>query len=77
MKKMKLEIDALSVQSFSTTGRDGGKRGTVDAHSGTGAGSNGTLCQDITCAYGCFETVDERCEEPTRAPTKLCCHVTE
>lgn len=62
MRKIRLNLDALTVSTFVTTDEGGEGRGTVQANSGTTANSNATGCPDITCAYDCWggrET--ERC----------------
>lgn len=52
-KKVKLDLDELDVQSFSTSGSMGDKAGTVRAN-GTTEASDGSMCLDITCFYGCW-----------------------
>ena len=47
MQRKKLDLDALSVDSFATAGEDGG-RGTVRAHVDEYAAAKGCTCQG-TC----------------------------
>lgn len=57
MRKMKLEPDALQVETFRTAAGEGAERGTVHGHFysqvGTCDGRVGTCQLGGTCAYGC------------------------
>jgi hypothetical protein len=46
MRKLTLDVDALAVESFPTSGREADARGTVDAHEATAirCGSGGASC---------------------------------
>jgi len=59
MKKVKLDLNELDVQSFPTTRLAKGEKGTVHANDGTTEASNGSACLDITCFYGCWEQPSE------------------
>jgi hypothetical protein len=48
MKKLKLTIECLQVESFEATEAREGSGGTV-----RGFDSNGTLCDILTCGGGC------------------------
>jgi hypothetical protein len=66
MRKVKLEIDALAVESFDT-GRDAAKReGTVHAHVATDP-----TCQNQTCRFAetCYDSCDGVCGTYYCAPT--------
>jgi hypothetical protein len=68
MKKIALDLNALRVDSFATTARDSGRRGTVHA---AGASEEPTQCLGPTCgtceptfAYSCYGTcVGDTCED--------------
>jgi hypothetical protein len=69
MRKLKLEIDALSVQSFATTAPDAPRRGTVRAAEGTVVTACGTCvgetCEGPTCFTSCgFGPPDCVCPPP-------------
>ena len=54
MRKMKLDIDTLAVESFSLVAGDTDGRGTIEANQGT------TLCtRFLSCAGG--DTCDQSC----------------
>lgn len=59
MRKVRLIVEELEVDSFHT-GRGGeGERGTVKANGDTyttctTANSDATACNDVTCIYGCW-----------------------
>lgn len=60
MKKVKLDLDELRLESFDTVGRKQEGRGTVEGHDNTLAGS----CSPCTIAYtclGCGDTVEHTC----------------
>jgi hypothetical protein len=48
MRKIKLNVEALAVESFATD-EAAAERGTVDAHSGPAGCSAQTLCAIATC----------------------------
>jgi hypothetical protein len=74
-KKVKLDLDRLEVESFSTDGDGAGRRGTVRGNSGTTAASDGSNCMDITCFYGCWNdpTADASCTCGGTATAYPCC----
>lgn len=51
MKKLRLDVEELRVESFESEAREPGS-GTVRGYSG-GACSYDTLCDVLTCAGGC------------------------
>jgi len=73
--KVKLDLDSLEVQSFSTADDDSGHRGTVHANEGTTEASNGSACQDLTCYYGCWygQTEGGTCTCDPGATLMPCC----
>lgn len=76
MKKIRLDVDMLSVETFSTTGA-AGARGTVNAHDsqygecysvdcpGTGTGESEcscpSICPDTCYMYSCGRTMCDSC----------------
>jgi len=52
MKKMKLDVDALNVESFRPTERQPGLRGTVRGNEPTVIGTC-PCTYDITCGFTC------------------------
>lgn len=70
MKKLKLHMDALKVESFPTSGRTE-QRGTVHAHSHT-------ECVEATCPHTCTNTLWITCSCISEAFTHCTnCHETE
>jgi len=51
MNKIRLNLDALAVETFATTKDRGAKRGTVRGHDST-AGTNDWTCWDCTSHSG-------------------------
>jgi len=78
-KKVKLNLEKLEVQSFSTTDEKGKARGTVHANDGTTEASNGSACLDITCFYGCWDnpTAGGSCTCDAGATQYPCCELME
>jgi hypothetical protein len=74
MGKLKLELDALAVESFETT-RAGESEGTVFANQG-GGGITGVSCFQVSCHISCFasciHTCGQTCQRLSCGPT---CHV--
>ncbi|HEU4559236.1 MAG TPA: hypothetical protein VFS20_15370 [Longimicrobium sp.] len=60
MQKIKLSVENLSVQSFTTTSATDDARGTVAAHErtvhGPNCGSAYDACQTGLCTFDCPET---------------------
>jgi hypothetical protein len=52
MRKLKLDVEQLTVESFAADAPARGA-GTVDGHSNPFGGSDDTLCDILTCAGGC------------------------
>ena len=86
MGKLRLDIDALAVDGFSTTGWISQPRGTVRAHTGAlcvegdqswdgACGGNGDTCScsPNTCFDTCFETCDNTCNCPYTDPRWWSC----
>jgi hypothetical protein len=70
MKKLKLELDDLRVDTF-TPGREDSARGTVDGHYGTTHTENAWTC--ISCKW-CEETVNNfTCEFTGPGAEMTCC----
>jgi predicted metal-binding protein len=65
MKKLRLSVEALAVDSFATLNRDGGREGTVYAHFATRGSPN-------TCNVGCCNTCVDCPPAPTVAATCAC-----
>ena len=53
MRKIRLNIDELAVDSFDTAGQEGEKGGTVRAHASLYLPCNSDGSQCATCLYGC------------------------
>ena len=72
MKKLALNVEALSVESFDT-GADAPRRGTVDAYVTTG---NQIICEctyDVgSCDYTCPDTCANSCGGGCGGGTALC-----
>ncbi|HEX5871680.1 MAG TPA: pinensin family lanthipeptide [Longimicrobium sp.] len=60
MRKLKLDLDHLAVESFETNAADGAQRGTVRGFNPTCENS----CLD-TCYYTCGGSCAGTCTEPT------------
>jgi hypothetical protein len=52
MRKLKLDLDQLTVDSFDTDADDGAQRGTVEAHS-LRCVSPFETCEALSCNYTC------------------------
>lgn len=52
MKKLKLQIESLQVQSFDTTSADQGERGTVRAHGDSEDFGCTWICITLSCLCG-------------------------
>lgn len=67
MKKLKLQLDSLAVQSFATDADLPEGTGTVAAHDATEAGS----CRGATCNQSCDPGLNTNCvcEPDTISPT--------
>jgi hypothetical protein len=72
MRKLKLELDELAVQSFETAG-EAEERGTVQARGGVtvlGDTDCGAWCSRVdTCGFTCYTCWDPSCEGATGCPT--------
>ncbi len=62
MKKVRLELDRLRVESFTTEAASLSRAGTVHAHSGTLVPRCGTVVAVESCAAGC--THGDICSNP-------------
>jgi hypothetical protein len=61
MRKLKLRMDDLRVDSFDTA-RAPGAAGTVRGHDGTAEGGGSrTVCEVATCETNCFNTCYDGC----------------
>ncbi|HEU4451859.1 MAG TPA: hypothetical protein VFR81_02330 [Longimicrobium sp.] len=63
--KLRLSVEALAVDSFATSNREGGRQGTVHAHFATRWSPN-------TCNVGCCNTCVDCPPAPTVAATCAC-----
>jgi hypothetical protein len=64
MRKLRLDLDHLEVESFEATPRDGEERGTVQGHaepytptcpSSSPTWGDNYTCDEATCHYSCYE----------------------
>ena len=62
MKKIRLELDRLRVESFATDAAQLPRAGTVHAHSGSNVPCCGTVAGLESCAAGC--THGDICSNP-------------
>lgn len=60
MKKLKLDLDEINVETFTVTGSDRDDAGTVKAHSGGGYG-----CTDAYCTWYCNQSAEIACPTAT------------
>lgn len=84
MSKMKLELDALTVQTFATAARVETYEGTVDGHAAppktNGCGSEIDACpSSLGCTYQC-DTVDfcssfRACNTLDECPSSVRCEI--
>lgn len=51
MRKLKLDLEELAVDSFDTRAEDGDARGTVRAHESEGGGCNYATYEYVSCDY--------------------------
>lgn len=65
MKKLRLDVEALAVDSFTTASTANGSKGTVHAHFATRGSPN-------TCNAGCCNTCVDCPPAPTVAATCAC-----
>ena len=54
MKKIRLDVDALRVESFPTAKQDGAARGTVRGHTGVDCGTEWMTCVTERGEYTCL-----------------------
>ncbi|WP_420130183.1 hypothetical protein [Longimicrobium sp.] len=54
MKKIRLNVDALRVETFRTADGDDAPRGTVRAHTGADCGSGWSMCMTGCGGYTCL-----------------------
>lgn len=59
MKKIKLQLDALRVESYETSHASDDLAGTVHAHEWTRFGEQ--TCAGISCDYACITYYDHTC----------------
>lgn len=70
MKKLKLEIDSLEIESFSTAaGQE--PAGTVEAHATRNQNTCGATC-DASCFGSCDHTCDYTCKCVFTEPRQTC-----
>jgi len=73
MKKMKLDLARLAVETFNTTDPAPAPRGTIRAHDSETGGidcTGWTNCGSITCAHGCAS--DTGCPPATQPLDNTC-----
>jgi hypothetical protein len=59
MKKIKLQLDTLQVESYETSRDSDDRAGTVHAHSWSRLGD--PTCGGISCDYACITYYDDTC----------------